>query len=205
MCNPTVASDEKTPTGSPCLPFHLNSKTHSPVLETVISGWHSQKFAYPEDKPCSPCPEVISGLQQRSNIWSSADCWVNKSFTYWEKRQWSWDCQRDFPAFNIATRHSLPSLCLLEYSPFSLSISVMIHSFLQTTWVEFWDWLLSACFDLDWPIALGISLLWPCLSVQRSCSSRRIPCRVVMGHKMSLKPRELREKLMVPCWSTAGL
>lgn len=33
---------------------------------------------------------------------------------------------------------------------------------------------MNACLDLDWPIALGIFLLWPYLSVQRSCFSRRI-------------------------------
>lgn len=116
-------------TGSPCFPFPLNSKIHNPIQVTVISGWYSQKFAYPEDKPCSPCPEVISGLQQRSNIWSSADCWVNKSFSYWEKREWSWDYQRNFPTFNIASRHSLPSLFYWSIlHSHSLSIFVMFHS-----------------------------------------------------------------------------
>lgn len=54
-------------TGSPCFPFPLNSKIHNLIQVTVIFGWHSQKFAYPEDKPCIPCPGVVSGLHQRSN------------------------------------------------------------------------------------------------------------------------------------------
>lgn len=186
-------------TGSPCFPFPVNSKIHNPIQVTVISGWHSQKFAYPEDKPCSPCPEVISGLQQRRNIWSSADCWVNKSFTYWEKRQWSWDCQRDFPAFSVAPRHSLPAFCFTG-AILTLSISAMIHSSFRR--VGFWDWLLNACFDLDWPIALGISLLWLCLSAQRSCSSRRILAGCE-GPQDEPETRKLREQLMMPCWSTA--
>lgn len=155
MCNPTVASDEKTDS------FPLNSKIHSSVQVTVIFGWLNPKFAYPEDKPCIPCPEVVSGLQQRSNIWSSADCWV-KSFSYWKKRQWSWDCLRDFSTFTIAPRNSLPSLFHWSHSQ-SLSISVMIHfSFkrFELVVVGFWD-LTSECLLWSWLTYItGHFLVW---------------------------------------------
>lgn len=148
------ASDEKTDS------FPLNSKIHSSVQVTVIFGWLNQKFAYPEDKPCLPCPGVVSGLQQRSNIWSSADCWVNKSFSYWKKRPWSWDCQRDFSTFTIAPRNSLPSL---YFTGTILNLWVFLFWFTfpskDLSWVLLCSeiWLLNACFDLGWPISLGTS------------------------------------------------
>lgn len=127
MCNPTVASDEKTDS------FPLNSKIHSSVQVTVIFGWLNPKFAYPEDKPCIPCPEVVSGLQQRSNIWSSADCWV-KSFSYWKKDnevEIAWGISlRSLLHLGIPCHHSI------SLEPFSISEYFCYNSlFLQKIWV----------------------------------------------------------------------
>lgn len=147
MCNPTVASDEKTDS------FPLNSKIHSSVQVTVIFGWLNPKFAYPEDKPCVPCPEVVSGLQQRSNIWSSPDCWVNKSFSYWKKRQWSWDCLRDFSTLHLGT----PCHHYISLEPFSVSEYFCYDLlFLQKTWVGY-CWVLR--FDF-WMPALILADLY---------------------------------------------
>lgn len=108
-------------TGSPCLPLPLNSKIHNPVQVTVIFGWHSQKFAYPEDKLCVPCPEVVSGLHQRSNSRATYEVQLTaestRVFLAGKKRQWSWDCQKGFSAFSIAPRNSLPSLCFTGAIP----------------------------------------------------------------------------------------
>lgn len=141
MCNPTVASDEKTPTGSPCLPFHLNSKTHSPILETVISGWHSQQFAYPEDKPCSPCPEVISGLQQRSNMKFS---WLlsQQEFYLLGEKTMKLRLPEGFPCIQYCTQ-ALFAITLLHLSVLhSHWVFVMIHSsFKQLEFgseIDFW-------------------------------------------------------------------
>lgn len=166
ICNPTVASDEKTDS----FPFPLSSKIHNPMQVTVIFGWCSQKFAYPEDKPCVPCPEVVSGLQQRSNIWSSADCWVDKSFSYWKKKTMKLRLPEGFLFIRSCT--------LFYWScSHSLSISVMIHfSFrrLDLGGVGFWDCLLwswltcitvSSCsgdtFPYKGPASLGRSF-WGC-------------------------------------------
>lgn len=154
-------------TGSPCFPFPLNSKIHNPIQVTVIFGWHSQKFAYPEDKPCIACPEVISGLHQRSN----------RRATY--KVQLTAESTRVFLAgkkgneVEIARGISLHSVLhlgtpchhsvLLE--PFPLWIFLLRFTFPSKDLsllgvVGFWEWLLNAYFDLDWPIPVGIFLLW---------------------------------------------
>lgn len=85
---------------------------------------------------------IASEEQQKSNIWSSADCWVNKSFSCWKKRQWSWDWQRDFSAFSIGTlcHHSV----LPEPSPLWIFLLRLTLSSKDLSWVllgseiDFW-------------------------------------------------------------------
>lgn len=183
-------------TASSCFPFPLSSKIHNPTHITVVFGWCSQKFANPEDKPCVPCPEVISGLHQRSNIWSSADCWVHNSFSYWKKRQWSWDSQRI--SLHSVLHLGTPCYRSVLLEPFS-ECFCYDSLFYQKTWVMrltskclLWSWLIYSTGHLP---ALVIPFCTKVLLLQKD------PSRDVMG----LKFRKLREKLMMTGWSIALL
>lgn len=124
-------------TGSPCFP--LNSKIHNPACITVIFGWCSQPAL--RTLKLSLVFHALKWfleLHQRSDIWSLAGCWVNKSFAFWGVGGGRWDCQRDFSTLGIAPRNSLSSLWFYWSHSRSLNISVMIHFSFKETWARYW-------------------------------------------------------------------
>lgn len=75
-------------TGSPCFPFPSNSKIHNLTHVTVIFGWCSQPALHILKLSLTfRALKWFLELHQRSNILSSAGCWVNTSFSCWKKNE----------------------------------------------------------------------------------------------------------------------